>query len=77
MTRHRLLVLTAPKAMCAWNPEADGASKLVAEQIEKTMRSESFTTDTRVWWPSGLQLKNRTVPAFKPRPGVAVRVKVQ
>ncbi|WP_346780255.1 hypothetical protein, partial [Achromobacter xylosoxidans] len=61
----------------AWNPEVDGAAKLVAAQIDRMTRSESFPTDTQVWGPKGEELRNRTVPAFEPRPGAAVRVKVQ
>ncbi|MFY2842491.1 hypothetical protein ACOTJF_12430 [Achromobacter ruhlandii] len=61
----------------AWNPEVDGAGKLAAAQIDKMTRSEDFPTDTRVWSLAGEALKNRTVPAFEPRPGAAVRVKVQ
>ncbi|WP_241068173.1 hypothetical protein [Achromobacter insuavis] len=61
----------------AWNPEVDGAAKLVAAQIDKMTRDESFPTDTLVWNAKGEAVKNRTVPAFEPRPGAAVRVKVQ
>jgi len=61
----------------AWNPEIDGAGKLVAAQVDRMTRSEDFPTDTRVWGAKGEELKQRTVPAFEPRPGAAVRVKVQ
>ncbi|OZI31228.1 hypothetical protein CAL29_25200 [Bordetella genomosp. 10] len=60
----------------AWNPEVADAGKVVAAQIDKMTRDESFPTDTLVWGPKGEELKNRTVPAFEPRPGAAVRVKV-
>lgn len=61
----------------AWNPEIDGAGKVVAAQVDRMTRSEDFPTDTRVWSAKGEELKQRTVPAFEPRPGAAVRVKVQ
>ncbi|ALM86047.1 hypothetical protein [Bordetella sp. N] len=60
-----------------WNPEVEGAGKAVAAQIDKMTRDETFPTETLVWNAKGEVVKNHTVPAFEPRPGAAVRVKVQ
>ncbi|WP_144630548.1 hypothetical protein [Bordetella genomosp. 13] len=59
-----------------WNPEVDGAGKAIAAQIDRMTRDESFPAETLVWNAKGEALKNRTVPAFEPRPGAAVRQKV-
>lgn len=60
----------------AWNPEVDGAGKVIAAQIDKMTRDESFPAETLVWDAKGVAQTNRTVPAFEPKPGAAVRVKV-
>lgn len=59
-----------------WNPEVEGAGKLVAAKIDRMTRDETFPTETLVWGPTGEALKNRTVPAFEARPGAAVRMRV-
>ena len=46
------------------------------KQIDAMTRKDEYPPDTLVWDAKGEALKNRTVPAFEPKPGAAVRVKV-
>jgi hypothetical protein len=56
----------------AWNPEVKEASAVIVKQIDAMTRKDEYPQDTLVWSAKGEALKQRTVPAFEPKPGAAV-----
>lgn len=58
----------------AWNPEVEGAGAALAERIGEMTRSEEFPVETLVWDAQGRPLREQTVPAFEPKPGIYFRV---
>ncbi|BAV98692.1 hypothetical protein [Lysobacter enzymogenes] len=52
----------------AWNPEVEGAAKLIAKQIDAMTRKEDFPPETLVWKADGRPAQGVTVPMFEPRP---------
>lgn len=59
----------------AWNPEVEGADKVIVKQIDAMTRKEEFPMETLVWDAQGKALQNQTVPRFEARPGIIVRVR--
>lgn len=52
----------------AWNPDVEGAAKLVARQIDAMTRKQDFPPDTLVWKADGRPAQGAVVPMFEPRP---------
>lgn len=61
----------------AWNPEVAAASAVIVQQIGAMTRKDEYPVETLVWDAKGAPLKQRTVPAFEPRPGAAVLYKIR
>lgn len=61
----------------AWNPEVAAASTVIVQQIGAMTRKDEYPVETLVWDAKGAPLKQRTVPAFEPRPGAAVLYKIR
>ncbi|SFW23687.1 hypothetical protein [Luteibacter sp. UNCMF366Tsu5.1] len=60
-----------------WNPEVKGSSEAIVKKIDAMTRKDEFPPDTLVWNVQGEALKQRTVPAFEPKPGAAVLYHVE
>ncbi|MEH6417786.1 hypothetical protein [Pseudomonas sp. CGJS7] len=52
----------------AWNPEVEGAAKLIAGKVDAMTRKEEFPAETLVWKTDGSEAKGATVPMFERRP---------
>jgi hypothetical protein len=61
----------------AWNPEVADGSALIVKKIDAMTRKDEYPTETLVWDAKGSPIEQRTVPAFTPRPGAAVRYKAR
>jgi hypothetical protein len=60
-----------------WNPEVPASSEVIVKQIDAMTRKDEYPSDTLVWDAAGTPLKQRTVPAFEPKPGAAVLYRVR
>lgn len=60
-----------------WNPEVKGSSEVIVKQIDAMTRKDAYPSDTLVWNTQGVELKQRTVPAFEAKPGAAVLYHVE
>ena len=60
-----------------WNPEVPASSEVIVKQIDAMTRKDEYPSDTLVWDAEGMPLKQRTVPAFEPKPGAAVLYRVR
>jgi hypothetical protein len=60
-----------------WNPEVKEGATVIVKQIDAMTRKDEYPQDTLVWDAKGSPLKQRTVPAFEPKPGAAVLYHVQ
>ena len=60
-----------------WNPETKEGATVIVKQIDAMTRKDEYPQDTLVWDAKGNPLKQRTVPAFEPKPGAAVLYHVQ
>ncbi|MCI2263811.1 hypothetical protein [Xanthomonas indica] len=61
----------------AWNPEVAAGSSVIVKQIDAMTRKDEYPSDTLVWDAKGTPLKQRTVPAFEPKPGATVLYQVR
>lgn len=52
----------------AWNPEVEGAAKLIARQIDAMTRKQEFPVETVVWKADGSAATGAVVPMFEARP---------
>lgn len=52
----------------AWNPDAEGAAKLIARQIDAMTRKQEFPVETLVWKADGNAATGAVVPVFEARP---------
>lgn len=55
-----------------WNPEVKAGAEVIVKKIDAMTRNDEFPAETLVWDGQGRQLSQQTVPAFAPKPGVAV-----
>jgi hypothetical protein len=60
-----------------WNPEVKESTAVIVKQIDAMTRKDEYPQDTLVWDAKGHPLKQRTVPAFEPKPGAAVLYHVE
>ncbi|WP_242691095.1 hypothetical protein [Lysobacter enzymogenes] len=52
----------------AWNPEVEGAAKLIARQVDAMTRKQEFPVETVVWKADGSAATGAVVPMFEARP---------
>jgi len=60
-----------------WNPNVKEGAEVIIKKIDMMTHKDEYPPETLVWDKQGNDLAQRTVPAFEPKPGAAVRYHIE